>query len=71
MFRTARKLLGVLRSTRRVRGATAPRNDDAHLRSSRVNEARINAAIADLDAGRGKLTSLAELRDRLRDAPAR
>jgi hypothetical protein len=46
-------------------------DDTEYLRSSRANEARLNAAIEELDAGRGTLTSMSELRDRLREVAAR
>jgi len=42
-------------------------DDTEHLRSSRANEARLNAAIEELDAGCGMLTSMSELQNRLRD----
>jgi hypothetical protein len=65
MFRTVRrKIRGmILRGTTRLRGGDAPRNDDAYLRSSKANEARLNAAIDELNAGRGTLTTRAHLRD--------
>lgn len=71
MFGTARKLLGVFRLSRRTQGMATSRNDDAHLRSSKVNEERLNGAIAELDAGRGKLTSVSKLRGQMREAQAR
>jgi hypothetical protein len=40
-----------------------------HLRSSRANEARLNAAIAELDAGLGTVVSIADLHDRLGRSP--
>lgn len=67
MFRIARRLLGMLR-----RAPDVPASDDTeHLRSSRANEARLNAAIEELDAGRGTLTSMSEVRGRLREVAAR
>ncbi|WP_420128631.1 hypothetical protein [Longimicrobium sp.] len=66
MFRTARRLLAMLRRTPDV-----PAGDDEHLRSSRENETRLNAAIEELDAGRGTLTSMSELQGRLREVAAR
>ena len=67
MIRTIGRLLGVLRPARRGIG----RNDTDHLRSSRANEARLNAAIEELNAGRGTLTSMSEVASRLREAAAR
>lgn len=52
-----------LRGTRRAAG----RNDTEYLRNSRANEARLNAAIEELDASRGTLTSMSELQSGLRD----
>jgi hypothetical protein len=71
MFRTARKLLEMLRGPRHAPVGDAGRNDTEHLRSSRANEARLNAAIEELDAGRGSLTSMSELQGRLREVAAR
>lgn len=72
MFDIARKkLLGVFRGISPSRRGHAPRNDDAYLRSSKANESRLNAAIAELDDGRGTLTTQSELRNRLREATAR
>lgn len=71
MFGRARKLLGVFRLSRRAQGTATPRNDDAHLRSSKANEERLNGAIAELNAGRGKLTGISKLRGQLRESQAR
>jgi hypothetical protein len=71
MFRAARRLMDVLRGGRRARAGDVSRNDTEHLRSSRANEARLNAAIAELDAGRGTPASMSELRGRLRNVAAR
>ncbi|HEY7770494.1 hypothetical protein [Longimicrobium sp.] len=71
MIRTIGRLFGVLRPARRVIGGHISRNDTEHLRSSAANEARLNAAIAELDAGRGTLTSMPEVASRLREAAAR
>jgi hypothetical protein len=66
-----RKLMAVLRGSRRPPAAHNSRNDTEHLRSSRANEARLNAAIEELDAGRGTLTSMSDLQGRLREVAAR
>ncbi len=71
MFGAVRKLLGAFRGARRVPAGDVGRNDTEHLRSSRANEARLNAAIAELDAGHGSLASMSELRSRLRNVAAR
>ena len=61
----------MVRKTRDIsRGSSPPRDATEHLRSSRANEARLNAAIAELDAGCGTLASMADLRDRLVDYPS-
>lgn len=64
-----RKLMEMIRGARALPDRS--RDDTEHLRSSRANEARLNAAIEELDAGRGTLTNMSELRDRLREVPAR
>jgi hypothetical protein len=64
-----RKLMEMIRGVRGVPDRS--RDDTDYLRSSRANEARLNAAIEELDAGRGSLTSMSELRDRLREVAAR
>jgi hypothetical protein len=64
-----RKLMGLIRGARGVPDRSG--DDTEHLRSSRANEARLNAAIEELDSGRGTLTSMSELRDRLREVAAR
>ncbi|HEX8319522.1 hypothetical protein [Longimicrobium sp.] len=71
MIRTIGRLLGVLRPARRVIAGRISRNDTEHLRSSRANEARLNAAIAELNAGRGTLTSMWDVGSRFREAGAR
>jgi hypothetical protein len=71
MFRIAQRLLGMFRGGRHEDVDTSSRNDTEHLRSSRANEARLNAAIEELDAGRGTLTSMSELQSLLREVPAR
>jgi hypothetical protein len=71
MFRLAQRLLGIFRGARRVPAGSISRNDTEHLRSSRANEARLNAAIEELDGGRGALTSMAELQSRLREVATR
>jgi hypothetical protein len=71
MFRTARKLLEMLRGSRHMPADGVSRNDTEYLRSSHTNEARLNAAIEELDAGRGSLTSMSELQGRLREVAAR
>ena len=71
MIRTIGRLLGVLRPARRGMAGGISRNDTDHLRSSRANEARLNAAIEELNAGRGTLTSMSEVASRLREAAAR
>ncbi|HEX8393646.1 MAG TPA: hypothetical protein VF665_14975 [Longimicrobium sp.] len=65
-----RKLLAILRGGRHPAGAS---KDDAtaYLRGSRANAARLDSAIGDLNAGRGALTDMAALRDRLGEAAAR
>lgn len=71
MFRAARKLLDILRGARRVPVGSISPDDTEYLRSSRANEARLNAAIAELDAGRGTQASMSELQGRLREAATR
>jgi hypothetical protein len=66
-----RKLLAVLRGARRAPDGDNSRDDTEHLRSSRANEARLNAAIEELDAGRGTLTSMSDLQSRVREVAAR
>lgn len=66
-----RKLVDMLRGSRHVPADDGSRNDTEHLRSSRANEARLNAAIEELEAGRGSLTSMSELQGRLREVAAR
>jgi hypothetical protein len=72
MFRTVRRKIRemILRGAPHLRG-NAPRNDDGYLRSSKANESRLNAAIDELNAGRGTLTTFADLRNHLRDASPR
>jgi hypothetical protein len=64
-----RKLMAMIRDARGVPDRS--RDDTEYLRSSRANEERLNAAIEELDAGRGSLASMSELRDRLREVAAR
>ncbi len=71
MFRVTRRLLGVLRVMRREWGGNVGCDDTEHLRSSAANATRLDAAIAELNAGRGSLTSMSKLAARLGDAVAR
>jgi hypothetical protein len=68
MIRTIGRLLGVLRPAPRGMAGRLSRNDTDHLRSSQSNEARLNAAIEELNARRGTLTSMSEVAGRLREA---
>lgn len=53
MFRTARKLWGAFRRTRRLRAGKEHRDDTALLLRSEKNAERIREALAELDAGGG------------------
>lgn len=59
MAHIERRLGRLRRDTRRL----PTRDDTEHLRSTRANAARLNAAIEELDAGRGSLTSMSQLQD--------
>jgi hypothetical protein len=67
MFRTIFRFLASVPDLRRK----PARSDTDHLRSSRANQARLDAAIAELDAGRGTLATMAGLQGPLRDAASR
>lgn len=71
MFRIVSRLAEVLRGMRSGRAHSDRLDATAHLQSSRRNRERLNAAMDELNAGRGALTSMPELHGRLGEPAAR